>query len=228
MILICCVNADTHAKTGRNGSENPVSNVDKTRHQITLLPIMEHTRIDEGQKRGPRKKPGPKPSSPRRDNGQFLNVLPNEPESIRAALEAYCNGATLLDLAKQYGVTRQAVYGWLLGELGGEQHTHLVTRALTARIAKGDEMLDTADNPLDLQRGREQARNARLDLERRRSNLYGHKQEVTVKTVDLGSVLDGQCERLLDKVMDKLGDAQRHAALLPSQVIDIEPEPTKP
>ena len=39
-------------------------------------------------------------------------------------------------------------------------------------------MLDTADNPLDLQRGREQARNARLDLERRRCNLYGQRQEL--------------------------------------------------
>ena len=174
---------------------------------------MDHTRIDEGVKRGPRKKPGPKPTSPRHDNGQFINILPNEPESIKAALEAYCNGATLLDLAKQYGVTRQAVYGWLLGELGGEQHSHLVTRALTARIAKGDEMLDTADNPLDLQRGREQARNARLDLERRRSSLYGAKQEVTVKTEEhISLVLEGDVSSLIERIA-----AKRQA----TQVIDL-------
>ena len=140
---------------------------------------MEHQRIDEGLKRGPRKKPGPKPSSPRRNNGQFLPTLPNDPQSIKKALEDYVHGATLKELGQTYGVTRQAVYGWLLGELGGEQHSALVTRALTARIANGDETLDSADNPLDLQRGREQARNARLDLERRRSNLYGPKQEIT-------------------------------------------------
>ena len=183
---------------------------------------MDHVRIDEGVKRGPRKKPGPKPSSPRRNNGQFLPVLPNEPEAIARALQDYCNGATLQDLAEQHGVSRQAVYGWLLGELGGEQHSALVTRALTARIAKGDEMLDGADNPLDLQRGREQARNARLDLERRRASLYGQKQEVTHKVeLPMESALDGHCERLLDRI----SDAQRHVAPLSPQVIDVESVP---
>lgn len=140
---------------------------------------MEHSRIDEGVKRGPRKKTGPKPSSPRHNNGQFIPKLSNDPKDIQAALESYIQGATLKQIGDQFGVTRQAVYGWLLGELGGEQHSALVTRALTARIAKGDETLDSADNPLDLQRGREQARNARLDLERRRASLYGQKQEIT-------------------------------------------------
>ena len=140
---------------------------------------MEHSRIDEGVKRGPRKKSGPKPSSPRHNNGQFIPKLSNDPEDIRKALESYISGSTLKEIGDQFGVTRQAVYGWLLGELGGQEHSALVTRALTARIAKGDETLDLADNPLDLQRGREQARNARLDLERRRSSLYGAKQEVS-------------------------------------------------
>lgn len=181
---------------------------------------MEHTRIDEGQKRGPRKKSGPKPSSPRRNNGQFIPVLPNEPEAIRQALEAYCAGATLLELGKQYGVTRQAIYGWLLGELGGEQHSALVTRALTARIAKGDEQLDVADNPLDLQRGREQARNARLDLERRRSSLYGQKQEVTVTNiVHIDHALEGRASALLDRL-----DVRQVIDVTPSVASQHEPQ----
>lgn len=142
------------------------------------MPAPAHKRIDEGIPRGPRLKPGRKPRSPRRNNGDFLPILPNSPEQIAQALQAYCDGATLKQIGQQYGVTRQAVYGWLLGELGGEQHSALVTRSLTARIAKGDETLDSADNALDLARGREQARNARLDLERRRAHLYGPKQEV--------------------------------------------------
>lgn len=175
---------------------------------------MEHQRIDEGIKRGPRKKPGPKPSSPRRENGNFLPILPNEPESIRQALEEYCDGATLKEIGQKYGVTRQAVYGWLLGELGGEQHSALVTRALTARIAKGDETLDSADNPLDLQRGREQARNARLDLERRRSALYGAKQEIThtikpeftvvLKPQEKNITPETHVDKLVDKPVDKV------------------------
>lgn len=142
---------------------------------------MDHVRIDEGFKRGKRKS-GPAPSSPRRENGQFIPKLSNDPNDIKAAIEEYNAGATLKQIGDKFGVTRQAVYGWLLGELGGEEHATLVTRSLTARIAKGDEVLETADNPLDLARGREMARNARLDLERRRSSLYGQKQEVTVST----------------------------------------------
>ena len=184
---------------------------------------MEHVRIDEGVKRGPRKKTGPKPSSPRHNNGQFLPKLPNDPESIRKALEVYCAGATLKELGQEYGVTRQAVYGWLLGELGGQEHTGLVTRALTARIAKGDETLDGADNPLDLARGREQARNARLDLERRRSSLYGQKQELTVEinhsiTVDLA--LTESAAELIKRIR------KPDAALLEvNPVIEVEAKP---
>ena len=157
-----------------------------------------HIRIDEGIKRGPRKKPGPKPSSPRHNNGQFVALLPNDPESISKAIQDYASGATLEQLAQQHGVTKQAVYGWLLGELGGEQHSTLVTRALTARIARADGIIETADNPLDLSRGRELARNFRLDLERRRSSLYGQKQEVTVTHEGLGDRLRRARERVIE------------------------------
>ena len=170
-------------------------------------PLRQHVRIDEGMKRGPRKKPGPKPSSPRHDNGQFIPTLPNDPESIRKALEDYCSGATLKQIGDKHGVTRQAVYGWLLGELGGEQHSSLVTRALTARIAKGDETLDIADNPLDLQRGREQARNARLDLERRRASLYGAKTEMQVNVDhnhEISQALETRISDLILKIRDQV------------------------
>ena len=145
-------------------------------------------RIDKGVKRGPRLKPGRKPSSPRRNNGDFLPVLSNNPQDIKNALQDYARGATLEQLATQHGVTRQAVYGWLLGDLGGEQHSALVTQALTARIAKADDMLDNGDNALDVQRGREQARFARMDYERRRPHLYGQKQEMTVNIVPVLSI----------------------------------------
>ena len=144
---------------------------------------MEFVRIDRGVKRGKRPRtsstPGRKPSSPRRNNGDFIPVLSNKPEDIKAALQDYINGATLEEIGQRHGVTRQAVYGWLLGELGGQQHVDLVTRALTARIARADEFLETGTNALDVTRGERMARHYRTDLERRRSNLYGQKQEVT-------------------------------------------------
>lgn len=156
---------------------------------------MEHVRIDEGIKR-PRKKPGRKPSSPRRNNGDFLPILSNKPEDIKAALQDYINGATLEQIGKRHGVSRQAVYGWLLGELGGQEHADLVTRALTARIARADEFLETGENALDVTRGERMARHYRTDLERRRSSLYGQKQEVTVThNTDLGERLRRARER---------------------------------
>jgi len=135
-------------------------------------------RIDKGVKRGPRQKPGPRRSSPRRNNGQFLPILSNDPEAISNALKDYSHGATLQQIADKHGVTRHAVYGWLLGDLGGEQHASLVTQALTARIAEADEKLENSNNPLNVTQGREQARFARMDLERRRPHLYGIRQEV--------------------------------------------------
>ena len=172
--------------------------------------LMEHVRIDEGIKRGPRKKTGPKPSSPRRNNGQFVPTLPNDPESISKALQDYAQGATLEQIGAQHGVTKQAVYGWLLGELGGEQHSALVTRALTARIARADGMIEEADNPLDLQRGRELSRNFRLDLERRRSNLYGNrlsvetKQELDPASLELASAAQELLKLFREKVVNPI------------------------
>jgi hypothetical protein len=156
-------------------------------------------RIDKGVKRGPRLKPGRKPRSPRRNNGDFLPILSNDPEAIKKALEDYSKGATLEQLARKHKVTRQAIYGWLLGDLGGEQHSSLVTQSLTARIASADHLLDTGDNALDVQRGREQARFARMDYERRRPHLYGQKQEIVIDDKrDLGERLRRARERVIE------------------------------
>ena len=176
-----------------------------------------YKRIDKGVKRGPRLKPGPKPSSPRRKNGQILETLSNKPEDIRQALQEYSQGATLEQLAERHQVSRQAIYGWLLGDLGGEQHSGLVTQALTARIARADEVLETSDNPLDVTRGREQARFSRMDYERRRPHLYGQKQELTVKAeLKMDSILEGHCQKILERI----------GAVQPKlQVIDVIPEP---
>ena len=140
---------------------------------------MDHTRIDEGIKRGTH--PQRECSNPRDPaTGQYLPLLPQDDASIKAAIEAYRDGKTCEQLATDYGVSLQAVYSWLLGDLGGPEHDLLVTQALTARIAKADASLDAAPSPLELARAREQARNSRQDLERRRPRLYGQKQEITL------------------------------------------------
>lgn len=139
---------------------------------------MDHIRIDEGVKRGAHM-PQRAPDNERDPQGRFLPKLPETPEAIAKAIDDYRQGATLEQIGEQYGVSVQAVYSWLLGDIGGEQNAKLVTQALTARIALADQRLDTAPTPLELARAREQARWSRMDLERRRPALYGQKQEVT-------------------------------------------------
>ena len=155
------------------------------------------TRIDKGVKRGPRlskngkligRPPHTQELSPRRKNGQIAEKLSNDHQAIEQAMREYAAGATLESLAKTHHVTRQAIYSWLLGDLGGEQHNSLVTQALTARIAKADNTLETSTLPLDVQRGREMARFSRMDYERRRPHLYGQKQEVTMNIVPVLSI----------------------------------------
>ena len=137
-----------------------------------------HKRIDYGVKRGKRlpQRRNSNPVEP--STGQFIPLLPRDDESIRNAIADYANGATLQQIANKYGVSKEAIYGWLLGDLGGAEHAMLVTQALTARIADADQMLDSSDTPLNLARAREQARFRRMDLERRRPALYGQKVEV--------------------------------------------------
>ena len=163
-------------------------------------------RIDRGLKRGPRQKPGPKPSSPRRKNGQFIEKLPNDPESIKRAITAYQSGATLQAIGQHYGVSKQAIYGWLLGGMADAEHQHLVTQALTSRIASADEQLENASNPLDLSRAREMSRNYREDYARRRPHLYGQKQEMKIS-------MDGD-----------LADAIREARERMQNTIDVTPQ----
>ena len=61
----------------------------------------------------------------------------------------------------------------------GDTHPDLVTTCLTNRIADADERLENASSSCTVARAREQARFARMDLERRRPRLYGAHVDVT-------------------------------------------------
>lgn len=134
---------------------------------------MNHVRIDEGISRS---YPQRENANERNAKGQYLPLLPSSPDAISKALADYAAGATLEQIAETHQVSKQALYSWLLGDIGGKEHADLVTRALTSRIAEADENLDNSANPLDLSRAREQARFRRMDFERRRAHLYGQQQ----------------------------------------------------
>ena len=160
---------------------------------------MENVRIDKGVKRGKRRTATTN-ANPRADSGQFLPILPKDPELIRGVLTDYVNGATFEELGKRYGVSRQAVYAWTLGKLAPAELDDLVTRALTARIAKGDELLDDSSSaPLDVTRGREIARFSRMDYERLKPEKYGQQNHLVIEHVgDLGDRLRRARERVIE------------------------------
>ena len=143
--------------------------------------MAEHIRIDEGIPRGKRKMPQRANKNGRNAKNQFLPLLPrDDPKSLQAAINDYRQGATLAQIAATHQVSKEAVYAWLLGDMGGKEHEKLVTQALTARIAMADSNLDSATSPLNLSRAREQARFSRMDLERRRPHLYGAGNQIAI------------------------------------------------
>ena len=179
-------------------------------------------RIDKGVKRGPRKQyPQRSPGLERSDTGQYLPKLPSDPRVITQVLEAYVAGATFEQIAKQYQVSRQAIYAWTLGKLAPPECDALVRRALTARIAKGDEMLDNPDGaPLDVTRGREIARFSRMDYERLRPEIYGIKQQVSVDVSHHINVDLALSERAV-KLVEQIRDAAPH---LTHSTIEVTPD----
>lgn len=98
-----------------------------------------------------------------------------------AIVERYRRGESMQVLARENGVTRGAIYKWLLAATGAE-HDELVTDCLINRVADADEMLETAPDAVNISRAREIARFARMDLERRRPLLYGPKQQIQQDT----------------------------------------------
>lgn len=115
-----------------------------------------------------------------KESGKFLPVIAKEqkPQVIADAIQQYIQGVSVQDIAKQYGVDRGIIYDWMLGGLGPESYEGLVTRVLVKRVRDADAMLESAEHPHHIARAREIARFARMDLERRRPNLYGQKQEI--------------------------------------------------
>jgi hypothetical protein len=97
--------------------------------------------------------------------------------AIEEVVERYRKGEVKA-LAEERGVTRALVYKWMLGGLGPEKYRELITEMLAARVAWADETLEEAEDILGVQKARERMRFTRMDLERRRPELYGPKQEV--------------------------------------------------
>jgi transposase-like protein len=107
-------------------------------------------------------------------------------EIAAQVIQEYIAGRSVQDIAAQHGVDRGIIYDWMLADLGPEQYQQLITRALVARVRRADEQLETAEQPHHIARARETAKFARMDLERRRPQLYGQRQQIEINMGDLG------------------------------------------
>lgn len=137
-----------------------------------------------------------------------------DPATVLAQINA---GSSLREIAKQLGVSNVGLRAWLLRE-SREQYTDAITNALTLRVAEADDELEQADDPVSIARAREQARFARMDLERRRPGLYGQR---TQTTIDVGPQLGD----LLRDARKRVSSAQH--ALQHDGIIDVTPQKTE-
>ncbi len=100
-----------------------------------------------------------------------LNPLKNvSPEDV---LARYLNDETSTEIAKSFGVTKQALSYWLIERAEKEWKSAQVVKALRAK-EDAEQLLGTASNALDLTRAREQLRAAQWDLERVCRRIYGN------------------------------------------------------
>lgn len=95
-------------------------------------------------------------------------------------LQRYLSDESTKDIAKSYGVTRQALGQFLLKHAEEDWKEAQVARAI-ARKEKAEDDLESALDPLSLARARELLKAAQWDLERVCRRIYGDdKAQVTV------------------------------------------------
>jgi hypothetical protein len=105
-----------------------------------------------------------------------------DPPSLPDLIARYAAGEALQALASEAHIHRVTLYRWMLTALGDQGHHDLVTECLVHRIADADHNLAVASDMCNVTRAREQAKFARMDLERRRPHLYGPRHAISSET----------------------------------------------
>lgn len=143
-------------------------------------------------------------------------------------LRRYLQGETPEKLRAEVGASRATFYYALLGGADERIHGDLVTQSLAARIARADDMLETAADSLELKRAGDLARLYRQDLERRRPAIYGQQRRLeVVPGVDLGERLRESRQR---EAADRLARARERvvdAEIVAPAMIESKPGENK-
>ena len=136
-----------------------------------------HIRIDEGIKRGPKRKYQHKPKSPIADLGTWKIPADLDPDEVCAE---YLAAASTSSIAARYGLSRKALVAWLREVRPDAWKRVQVLRALI-RKEDADESLENASDALSLARARELLRSGQWDLERLDSSNYGQQIQQVIE-----------------------------------------------
>ena len=180
-----------------------------------------HVRIDEGVKRGPRRKLDRHPKAQ-----TFLSAysLETRQKAVADAIESLERGETTEQIAQRHNLPGRTLRAWLLGD---ERADVARGRMISYELARTLSDIGEATEPLPLARAREEFRAWSWIAERRESRLYGQKQEVSVTgTVTVSHALQAISERRQAQIEDQSGASLPNAAVLP--VIDVNPLPEEP
>lgn len=113
--------------------------------------------------------------------GQLAPLKDIDPDAI---LERYLAEETSTQIAASLGVTKAALSYHMLKHAEDQWKSAQLVKALMRKEA-AEARLETADNPLDLARGRELLKAAQWDLERVCRRIYGQDAQSSVAAVQI-------------------------------------------
>jgi len=115
---------------------------------------------------------------PKQQRWTLAKVDPN------VLLTRYMNGESGVDIARSFGVTRQALSLYMLRHAEDQWRDVQVAKALT-RLEQAEDAMEGAPDMLALSRAREQARSAQWQLERLCRRIYGQDVPQSVAAVQV-------------------------------------------
>ena len=119
--------------------------------------------------------------------GKPLARLVGEAEKV---LERLRDGASVQETAEEYGVTKQALYQWLLEHAPGEW-AGISSAGALVQLEVADEIVMGAEDQVEVSKGGALARSAQWKLERLAPRLYSSKQDAS--GVQITVVVDRSC-----------------------------------
>ena len=187
-----------------------------------------HVRIDEGIKRGPRHRTAP-PNPTDKATGRFLPAVSIEQRRtiLGAAIHDLRMGSTTEEIAAQHSISPRTLRHWLIAD---ESANEARAEFLTGKVVQCAEQIEEADGPLPLARAREAFRSWSWLAERRNSQMFGPKQEVTVDvrvSIESSVLEDADAllsryrgERVTERVIEHNADSHDMTQSVTSDVVD--------